>query len=90
MTWWPPTASTAAMPSEGRKSRPGMKLASTRAACSEVSRTPSARSMKRARTSSSRPKACTISMPTTASSADSVRSALRCCTRREIGITRRP
>jgi len=38
-------------------------------------------------TSSSRPKACTISIPTTASSAASVRSPFFSCTRREIGIT---
>ena len=52
--------------------------------------TPSALSPKRSRTSSSRPKACTISIPTTASSAASVTSPFRACTRREMGETRRP
>ena len=51
-------------------------------------RTASARSAKRSCTSPSRPNACTISIPTTASLADSVTSALRCWTSREIGITR--
>ena len=54
-----------------------------------VSRTASARVPKRPRMSSSRPNACTISIPTTASSADSVTSPLRACTSREIGETRR-
>ena len=44
---------------------------------------------KRSRTSASRPNACTISMPTTDSSAASVRSALRCWTTRESGVTSR-
>jgi hypothetical protein len=39
--------------------------------------------------SSSRPNACTISIPTTASSAASVTSPFRSCTSREIGETRR-
>jgi hypothetical protein len=52
-------------------------------------RTSSAFCPKRACTSSSRPKACTISIPTTASSAASVTSAFSCCTCREIGITLR-
>ena len=42
---------------------------------------------KRSRTSSSRPKACTISIPTTASSVASVRSPFFACTWREIGNT---
>ena len=46
-------------------------------------------SPKRPRTSASRPNACTISMPTTASSAASVTSPLRSCTWRESGETRR-
>ena len=46
-------------------------------------------SPKRPRTSSSRPNACTISIPTTASSAASVTSPLRSCTSRESGETRR-
>ena len=53
-----------------------------------MSRTGRALSPNRSRTSSSRPNACTISMPTTASSAASVTSPLRACTWREIGITR--
>ena len=51
------------------------------------SRTARALTPNVARTSSSRPNACTISIPTTASSAASVTSALSCCTSRETGIT---
>ncbi len=51
-------------------------------------RTDAALAPNRPRTSSSRPKACTISMPTTASSAASVTSPLAAWTRREIGMTR--
>ncbi len=51
------------------------------------SRTARALTPKRVRTSSSRPKACTISIPTTDSSAASVTSAFSCWTRRETGIT---
>ena len=47
-----------------------------------------ARPLKRSRTSSSRPKACTISMPTTASSDASVRSPLARLHSREMGMTR--
>ncbi len=54
-----------------------------------MSRTAPARSPNRSRTSSSRPNACTISIPTTASSAASVTSPFRSCTWREIGETRR-
>ena len=76
------------MPSVGRKSRPGRKFASTDA-CRIVScRTASARPWKRVRTSASRPKACTISIPTTASSVASVRLPFRSCTTREIGKSR--
>ena len=50
-------------------------------------RTASAREPKRSRTSSSRPNACTISIPTTASSDASVRWPLRSCTFREMGKT---
>ena len=50
-------------------------------------RTASARPVKRSRTSSSRPKACTISIPTTASSVASVRWPFFACTTREIGKT---
>ena len=84
----PPKKTTAAIESVGRKNSPGRCWASTPACSSTTSRTLSAFSPKRSRTSSSRPNACTISMPTTASSAASVTSPLRCCTRREIGITR--
>ena len=84
----PPKKSTAAIPSVGRKSSPGRKFAST-VACRIVScRTASARPRKRVRTSSSRPNACTISIPTTASSVASVRSPFFACTSREIGKSR--
>ena len=85
----PPTSTTAAIESVGRKSRPGRNAASTRAWRRTPSRTSSAFPAKRAWTSSSRPNACTISIPTTASSAASVTSAFSCCTWREIGITLR-
>ena len=76
------------MPSVGRKISPGRKRASTDA-CRIVSfRTASARSAKRSRTSSSRPNACTISIPTTTSSEASVRWPFLRCTSREIGNTR--
>ena len=76
------------MPSVGRKTSPGRKRASTDA-CRIVSwRTASARSRNRSRTSSSRPNACTISIPTTASSDASVRWPFLRCTSREIGKTR--
>ncbi len=89
MTSRPPKKTTAAMESDGRKNRPGRCRASTPACSMTTSRTCSALSANRARTSSSRPKACTISIPTTASSAASVTSPLRACTSREIGETRR-
>ena len=81
----PPKRSTAAIPSEGRKRRPGRKYASTEAARIVSCRTASARPRKRVRTSSSRPNACTISIPTTASSVASARLPFRACTSREIG-----
>ncbi len=83
----PPTYSTAATASVGRKIRLGRNFASTNACCSDVSRSATARVLKRSSTSSSRPKACTIWIPTTASSEASVTSPFRSCTRREIGIT---
>ena len=76
----PPKRSTAAIPSDGRKRRPGRKYASTDAARIVSCRTASARPRKRVRTSSSRPNACTISIPTTASSVASARLPLRACT----------
>ena len=76
------------MPSVGRKISPGRKRASTDACFMVSSRTASARSENRSRTSSSRPKACTISMPTTTSSEASVRWPFLRCTWREIGKTR--
>ena len=84
----PPTRSTAAIPSVGRKISPGRNRASTDAWRIVSRRTASARPWKRSRTSSSRPNACTISIPTTASSDASVRCPLRRCTSREIGNTR--
>jgi len=84
----PPTRSTAAIPSVGRKTRPGRNRASTDAWRIVSWRTASARSEKRSRTSSSRPNACTISIPTTASSEASVRWPFFRCTSREIGNTR--
>ena len=84
----PPMRSTAAIPSVGRKTRPGRKRASTDAWRIVSCRTASARSEKRSRTSSSRPNACTISIPTTASSEASVRWPFFRCTSREIGNTR--
>ena len=76
------------MPSVGRKMSPGRKRASTDAWRIVSCRTASARSGKRSRTSSSRPNACTISMPTTASSDASVRWPFFRWTSREIGNTR--
>ena len=76
------------MPSVGRKMSPGRKRASTDAWRIVSLRTASARSEKRSRTSSSRPNACTISMPTTTSSDASVRCPFFRWTSREIGKTR--
>ena len=84
----PPTKRTAAIPSVGRKMRPGRNRASTDAWRIVSCLTASARSWKRSRTSSSRPKACTISIPTTASSEASVRCPFLLWTCREIGNTR--
>ena len=84
----PPKKTTAAIDAVGRKNSAGRCWDSTPAWRMTVSRTALALSPKRARTSSSRPNACTISIPTTASSAASVTSPLRACTCREIGITR--
>ena len=81
----PPKRSTAAIPSDGRKRRPGRKYASTDAARIVSWRTASARPRKRVRTSSSRPNACTISIPTTASSVASARWPFFAWTSREIG-----
>jgi hypothetical protein len=85
----PPKKRTAAIETDGRKYSPGRYVASTRAWRITPSRTARALSRNLARTSSSRPKACTISMPTTASSDASVTSAFSCWTSREIGCTRR-
>jgi hypothetical protein len=74
----PPNQMTIAIDNVGRKSRPGRNVPSIRAWRSTPSRTARALTPKRERTSSSRPKACTISMPTTASSAASVTSAFSC------------
>ena len=68
----PPKRRTAAIPSEGRKRSPGRKCASTEPLASSRGALPRP-PRKRVRTSSSRPKACTISMPTTASSVASAR-----------------
>ena len=87
MTAWPPNQSTTAIDIVGRKSRPGRNVPSIRAWRSTPSWTARALTPKRERTSSSRPNACTISIPTTDSSAASVTSALSCCTSRETGIT---
>ena len=87
MTSPPPTQRTTAIETVGRKSRPGRNVPSIRAWRTTPSRTSRALSPKRERTSSSRPNACTISIPTTASSAASVTFALRSCTSRETGIT---
>ena len=84
----PPKKTTAAIEIVGRKNSAGRCCDSTPAWLITVSRTAFALPPKRLRTSSSRPNACTISMPTTASSAASVTSPLRACTCREIGITR--
>jgi hypothetical protein len=84
----PPKKRMTAIASAGRKRSPGRYRASTPACRTTTSRTASAFSPKRPRTSSSRPNACTISMPTTASSAASVTSPFRSCTWREMGITR--
>ena len=84
----PPKKRTPAIPSVGRKSSPGRKFASTDAWRIVSCRTASARPWKRVRTSASRPNACTISIPTTASSVASVRLPFRSCTRREIGKRR--
>ena len=83
----PPKYSTAAIPSEGRKISPGRNRASTPAWRMVSERTASALPVKRSRTSSSRPKACTISIPTTASSVASVRCPFFAWTMREIGNT---
>ena len=88
IAWRPPKSSTAAIPSVGRKISPGRNRASTEAWRIVSRRTSSARPWKRSRTSSSRPNACTISIPMTASSDASVRCPLRRCTSREIGKTR--
>ena len=84
----PPTKRTAAIPIVGRNTSPGRKRASTDAWRMVSWRTASARSWKRSRTSSSRPNACTISIPTTASSDASVRCPFFRCTSREMGKTR--
>ena len=84
----PPSRSTAAIPSVGRKSRPGRKCASTVAWRIVSWRTASARPRKRVRTSASRPNACTISIPTTASSVASVRWPFFAWTSREMGKSR--
>ncbi len=88
ITRWPPKRSTTAIAIDGQEDE-ARQVAALDRRLTQHDVADRARLIGEApRTSGSRPNACTISIPTTPSSAASVTSADFCCAWREIGITR--